>query len=94
MSGATSPQELIERALSAATADGCVVIANDTATTNLRWANNTLTTNGATQTVELTVISTVKGADGIQSAAATRNVVDVDGVLALVAEALDESAEA
>ena len=62
-----TPQELVERALAASTTDGCVVIANDAATTNLRWANNTLTTNGATQTVDVTVIATVTGAEGVQA---------------------------
>ena len=40
------PQELVEHALAASTADDCVVIVHDTTSANLRWANNTLTTNG------------------------------------------------
>jgi predicted Zn-dependent protease len=82
-----SPQELVERSLAASSVDGCVVIANDTATTNLRWANNTLTTNGVTRTVDLTVIATVGGSDGVRAAAASRNVTDADSAAALVAEA-------
>ena len=61
------PQELVERALAASSTDGCIVIASDTAATNLRWANNTLTTNGVTQTVGVTVVATVDGSDGVRT---------------------------
>jgi predicted Zn-dependent protease len=81
------PQELVERALAASTTAGCIALANETATTNLRWANNTLTTNGVTQTVDLTVIATVEGSDGVRAASVSRNVSDADGVTSLVAEA-------
>jgi predicted Zn-dependent protease len=87
MSGGLTPQEIVDRALAASSTDGCVVIANDAATTNLRWANNTLTTNGATQTVDVTVFATVNGADGVRAASASRNVTDVDTLMSLVAEA-------
>jgi predicted Zn-dependent protease len=81
------PHELVERALAASTSDGCVVIAANHASSNLRWANNTLTTNGAVNTVGVTVVASVEGADGVRSASVSRNAVDVDSVLALVAEA-------
>ncbi len=45
-----TPQDTIERGLALAAAegaDGCVVIVAETSSANLRWANNTLTTNGA-----------------------------------------------
>ncbi len=87
MSDALHPQELIDRALAASTTDGCIVIANDDATTNLRWANNTLTTNGVTRTLGLTVVASTYGPDGITSASVSRNVHDADGIDALVAEA-------
>jgi predicted Zn-dependent protease len=87
MSGALRAQELVERALAASTTDGCVVIANDNAATNLRWANNTLTTNGVTQTIEVTVVASVNGTDGVRSASASRNTIDAENVVALVAEA-------
>ena len=41
-----SPQSLVEHALAASMADDCVVIVRDSTSANLRWANNTLTTNG------------------------------------------------
>jgi predicted Zn-dependent protease len=87
VSGVLRAQEIVERALSASTTDGCVVIANDAASTNLRWANNTLTTNGVMHTVGVTVVATVTGNDGVRSASVSRNLFDSDGVLALVAEA-------
>lgn len=87
MSAALRPQELVERALAASTTDGCIVIANDDASTNLRWANNTLTTNGVTQTVGVTVVATVASTDGVRSASVSRNAIDADSVVAVVAEA-------
>jgi predicted Zn-dependent protease len=61
------PQELVERALSIADADSCIVIADEVTTANLRWANNTLTTNGVTRLSELTVIAIVGNATGVVS---------------------------
>jgi predicted Zn-dependent protease len=55
--GAHSPQRSVERALAAARCDDCVVIAEETSSANLRWAGNTLTTNGVTQSRRLTVIA-------------------------------------
>jgi predicted Zn-dependent protease len=52
-----SPQATVERALAAARADDCVVIAEETSSANLRWAGNTLTTNGVSQGRRLTVIA-------------------------------------
>ncbi len=39
-------QSLVEHALVTSTADDCIVIVRDRTSANLRWANNTLTTNG------------------------------------------------
>jgi predicted Zn-dependent protease len=61
------PQEIIERALSASRADSCIAISDEVTTANLRWANNTLTTNGVTRTSELTVIAVVGEATGVVS---------------------------
>jgi predicted Zn-dependent protease len=81
------PQELVERALAASSTDGCMVIANSSATTNLRWANNTLTTNGVTETVDITVVATVDGSDGVRAGSVSSNTVDADTVVELVAKA-------
>jgi predicted Zn-dependent protease len=61
------PQEIVERALSASRADACIAISDEVSTANLRWANNTLTTNGVTRTSELTVIAVVGEATGVVS---------------------------
>ncbi len=58
------PQETVERALAAARCDDCVVIADETSAANLRWAGNTLTTNGVSRSRQLTVIAISRGADG------------------------------
>ena len=59
--------EIVERALAASRADGCVVIASESSTVNLRWANNTLTTNGAARDRSVTVISIVGRSFGVRS---------------------------
>ncbi|TCC66384.1 TldD/PmbA family protein [Kribbella pittospori] len=62
-----TPQDTIERGLDLAAAegaDGCVVIVAETSSANLRWANNTLTTNGAMRGSSVTVIATVGAGEG------------------------------
>jgi len=59
------PQDTVEQALALARPGGdCVVIADETSTANLRWAGNTLTTNGVAASRSLTVISVDRRADG------------------------------
>ncbi len=58
------PQEIIESALSRSTVDGCTVIVRDRSAANLRWAANTLTTNGVHQSTEATVIAFVNTTGG------------------------------
>lgn len=53
----SKPHEVVERALELSRADGCVVIADEESTANLRWAGNTLTTNGVTRGRTLTVVT-------------------------------------
>lgn len=60
----SKPHEVVERALELSRADGCVVIADEESTANLRWAGNTLTTNGVTRGRTLTVVATVDGREG------------------------------
>jgi len=72
MTGLTSDPpsgaELVERALSASRADGCVVLVEQSSSANLRWAGNTLTTNGVTQGRAVTVVSVVGASVGVRSA--------------------------
>lgn len=76
----SSGAEVVERGLAASTADGCVVIAGESTTVNLRWANNTLTTNGAVADRSVTVVSVVGESFGVASASA----VDVTSLAELV----------
>ncbi|GAA3469001.1 metallopeptidase TldD-related protein [Nonomuraea roseola] len=68
----TSPQEMVERALELSQADDCVVIVDEGSTANLRFAGNTLTTNGVARSAQLTVISIVGAGVGVVSRAAVR----------------------
>ena len=42
----TGIQQLVEQALTLSEADGCIVIGEERTEANLRWAANSLTTNG------------------------------------------------
>ncbi|RZU28372.1 putative Zn-dependent protease [Streptomyces sp. BK022] len=76
MSSRTSkPYEIVERALALSRADGCVVIADEESSANLRWAGNALTTNGVTRGRTLTVIATVDGQQGTASGVVSRSAV-------------------
>jgi predicted Zn-dependent protease len=55
-----TPQSLVEHALATSTADECIAVVRDSTGANLRWANNTLTTNGVMHAVDVTVISVVR----------------------------------
>ncbi|MER8105932.1 metallopeptidase TldD-related protein [Kitasatospora sp. NPDC094016] len=90
---AMQPHELVELALGLSRADGCVVIADEESTANLRWAGNSLTTNGVTRGRRLTVIATVAGAEGTASGVVSREAVTPDEVEGLV-RAAEEAARA
>ena len=83
----TAPQDIVERALSASKADGCVVIVSESSDAHLRWANNTLTTNGVSLDRHLTVIATVNGATGTAAGAVSMSGVIDDAVEAVVGRA-------
>jgi predicted Zn-dependent protease len=59
-----TPQSLVEHALATSVADDTVVIVRDATSANLRWANNTLTTNGVMHGIQVTVIAFVHQAGG------------------------------
>ncbi|CAL9403084.1 metallopeptidase TldD-related protein [Streptomyces sp. enrichment culture] len=85
MSARTSkPYEIVERALELSRADGCVVIADEHSTANLRWAGNALTTNGVTRGRTLTVIATVDGKEGTSAGVVSRSAVTADELEPLV----------
>ncbi|MEY9933522.1 putative Zn-dependent protease [Catenulispora sp. GP43] len=68
MSTQATPQQLVDKALELSRADGAVVIVDAGTDANLRWANNTLTTNGVSAGQQVTVISMKNGASGAASA--------------------------
>ena len=78
------PQEAVERALSLSRSDDCIVIADETSTANLRWAGNTLTTNGVTRSSRLTVVALRRTADGVAAGVVSRSAVGADGIEDLV----------
>ncbi|MEU3507224.1 metallopeptidase TldD-related protein [Streptomyces longwoodensis] len=79
-----TPHEVVERALELSRADGCVVIADEESTANLRWAGNALTTNGVTRGRTLTVVATVDGREGTASGVVSRSAVTLDELESLV----------
>ncbi|MEU7900709.1 metallopeptidase TldD-related protein [Nonomuraea sp. NPDC049152] len=63
---------MVERALELSQADDCVVIVDEGSTANLRFAGNTLTTNGVARSSQVTVISIVGAGVGVVSRAGVR----------------------
>ena len=89
-----APQEMAERALALSQADGCIVIADESSSANLRWATNTLTTNGVTRDRRLTVIATVRQSTGVAATGVAAGVVSRNGVTTERLEELVRAAEA
>jgi predicted Zn-dependent protease len=65
-----SPPQIIDAALAASTADGCVVVVQSGTEANIRWANNTVTTNGISRSLSWFVVAVVNGAAGTVAASA------------------------
>ncbi|HET8583114.1 MAG TPA: metallopeptidase TldD-related protein, partial [Jatrophihabitans sp.] len=87
-------QELVEAALDACTADGCVVIGSEHSETNLRFAANSLTTNGQMRSRSLTVIATYEESGGTSAGVVTRAISTPDEVADLVRAAQDAGRDA
>ncbi|MFD7157210.1 metallopeptidase TldD-related protein [Kribbella sp. NPDC059898] len=86
-----TPQDTVERGLALAAAegaDGCVVLVAETSSTNLRWANNTLTTNGAMRGSSVTVIATVGSGEGTAAGVVGRSSVTEDTLREIVSAAI------
>ncbi|UUU34915.1 metallopeptidase TldD-related protein [Streptomyces sp. CA-210063] len=81
---AHKPHEIVERALELSRSDGCVVIADEYSTANLRWAGNALTTNGVTRGRSVTVVATVDGKEGTASGVVSRSAVTAEELEPLV----------
>jgi predicted Zn-dependent protease len=92
-----TPQQTVERALAASRCDECVVLAAETSSANLRWAGNTLTTNGVTRSRRLTVIAVASGPRGASAGVVSRTGVNdgqIAGVVAAAEKAASESSPA
>jgi predicted Zn-dependent protease len=87
LTGNGRPQRLVEHALETSTSEQCVVIVNDSTSANLRWANNTLTTNGVMHSVDVTVIAF----QGAGNASVSGTAASTEQVTALV-ESADRAA--
>jgi predicted Zn-dependent protease len=97
MSRGYSPQGSVEKALELARCDDCLVIAEESSSANLRWAGNTLTTNGVSQSRRLTVISVWRRGDqaavGVVSRAGVRND-QIEDVVRAAEQAAEQSSPA
>ena len=89
----TGPQEAVERALAAARSDDCVAIADETSSANLRWAGNTLTTNGVSRSRQLTVVAISRDARGARAGVVSRAGVRGDQIADVVRAAEQAAAE-
>ncbi len=88
----TPAPEVVERALAASRADGCVVIVREASSVNARFAVNTATSNGRIRSREVTVVSMVDGSQGVAAASVARSgSVDVVDLVA-ASEAMARSA--
>ena len=68
-----SAQQIVERALAASTVDGQVTYVVESSEANLRWASNSLTTNGAMRSRQVVVVSFVDGGAGMAAGTVTRS---------------------
>jgi predicted Zn-dependent protease len=76
-------QEIVERALAASTADDQITFVVESSEANLRWAGNSLTTNGAMRSRHVVVVSFVDGGKGMAAGTVSRT--GTPDVAALVA---------
>ncbi|TJZ78670.1 TldD/PmbA family protein [Rhodococcus oryzae] len=69
-------QDVIERALALRTVDESMVLVTDASEASLRWAGNSMTTNGVSTSRNWTVISIVRDADGAHVGTVSSSTVD------------------
>ncbi|MGY1834870.1 metallopeptidase TldD-related protein [Blastococcus sp. SYSU DS0510] len=91
----TTPQQIVERALAASTADGQITFVVEGSEANLRWAANSLTTNGAMRSRQVVVISFVDGGAGMAAGTVSRSgTPDVAGLVAASEQAARDAGPA
>jgi predicted Zn-dependent protease len=86
-------RDVVERALRSARCDECVVIADETSSANLRWAGNTLTTNGVARSRQLTVVAISRGRGGPTAGVVSRAGVRDEQIESVVREAEQAAAQ-
>ena len=80
--------DVVEQVLALSRADGCIALVQESSSANLRWAGNSLTTNGAMRARSVSVVSVVGESVGVRSATS------VDDLEALVRASEQAAAEA
>ena len=68
--------EVVERVLALATADETIVIVTDASEASLRWAGNSMTTNGISTSRRWAVASIGRGSAGARVATASSTSID------------------
>ena len=86
MSGPT-PQDLVEHALRSSRSDACIALVSVTSSANLRWAGNTVTTNGVMERVSVTVVAFRGTGTGTAAGAVSSTAADLQRVVRLVEQA-------
>lgn len=86
-----SADRVVDLALEARTAGELIVLVSDRGEAALRWAGNSMTTNGVTRAREATVIAILDGPDGSQVGTVSASAVDADTIPDLV-HAAEEAA--
>ena len=94
MSSRLDARDVVEQALAAVRCDEAIVLAEETSSANLRWAGNTLTTNGVARSRQLTVIAISRGRGGTAAGVVSRAGVRDEQIAAVVAEAEQAAAQA
>ena len=83
-----SAQNLIEKIISRAQCDDCIVLVKDTTQANLRWASSTLTTNGVITLRSVTVLAFVSTNGSMAVGGVTRTNVDESDIDSILSEAI------
>jgi predicted Zn-dependent protease len=82
---------IVEKVLGLSKADGCVVVLQESSTVDLRWATNTLTTNGSRRERSLLVVSIIGESVGVRSASTLD---DLEGLVRASEQAARDAAPA
>lgn len=83
----TSPQDLVEHALAASRSDDCIALVRCSTSANLRWANNTLTTNGVMRGWDVTVVAFARSGGGVAAGSVSGTAATREQVTRLVESA-------